>query len=99
MCTCTKPSAQNTLKKPSSTTNIVPRHPSAIENRNDIIRILADVLEIQKTRIVVILAREERKREVGGVHVSQRMGVCIPTAETEIEAADASPVIVYDDKL
>ena len=56
-------------------------------------------LEVKHTRIVIVLPREQRRREIRRVRVRERMRVGIPTPETEIEAADTRTVVIHHDDL
>lgn len=76
----------------------MPRHPRTIQSRQRIARIVINILEIHNSGIIVILARKECARELGGVDVGQHVVMRVPSPETEIESANAGKVVVnYDD--
>lgn len=56
-------------------------------------------LEVQHTRIVVVLPREQRLGKVRGVHVRERVRVSVPTTEAQVEPADARAMLVDDNDL
>lgn len=57
------------------------------------------MLEIHDPRIVVILTGEESAGEIGRMNVGERMVMAIPSPITEVEAANASKVVVDNDDL
>lgn len=74
--------------------HIVPRHASTLDCTQTIAHVVRDVLEVHNTRVVVILAWEERRERVGRVHISEWMVVGVPTAKAEVQSADACIVVV-----
>ena len=79
--------------------NVVPRHARSLERTQAVADVVGDVLEVHDARVVVVLPREERAREVERVRVGERVRVCVPAAEAEVEPADARAVVVDDDDL
>ena len=77
----------------------MPWHPCGLDHTESVTDIILDVLEVHDTRIVVILAREQRPLEIRGVHVRKRMRVSVPAPEADIETADACAVVVHNNKL
>lgn len=76
--------------------HIMPRHPWTLRHADRPTNIIHHVLEIADPRVIVVLTREERFGEIGGVGVGEGVGVCVPAAEADVEAADAGAVVVYD---
>lgn len=77
---------------------VMPGHPSGLQDRNGIADVVADVLEIENARIIVILPGEECKREISGMDVREGMIVRVPATETQIQSTYAGKVIVdYND--
>lgn len=74
----------------------MPRHPRTLRHTNSPTNIIHHILEIADPRVIVVLAGEERFAEIGRVRVGERMGVCVPAAEADVETADAGAVVVYD---
>ena len=75
-------------------THVMPRHPRGLQNRNRIADVVSNVLEIEDTSIVVVLPREEGKREIRGMDICQGMVVCVPAAKAQIKAANASKMVI-----
>lgn len=80
-------------------THIVPWHPCGLDHTESVADIILDVLEVHDTRIVVILAREQRSLEIRGVHVRKRVRVSVPAPEADIETTDACAVVVHNHEL
>ena len=74
----------------------MPWHPRRLEYTNRISDELIDLLEIKNPGIVVVLAREERLGEVGGVHVGEWVRVGVPATETDVQTTNARAMVVYD---
>lgn len=62
-------------------THVMLRHPRGLQNRNRITDVVSNVLEIEDTGIVVVLPREENKREIHWMDVCQETVVCVPAAK------------------
>jgi hypothetical protein len=77
----------------------MPGHPGSLEHRDGIADIVGYVLEVEYACIIVVLTREQGARKVGRVCVGQRVIVCVPATETDIEPADTCAVVVHDDHL
>lgn len=79
--------------------NVVPRHPSTVKHRKSVARVIGHVLEIHDPRVVVILTREYGAEKFGGMNVRERVTVCVPTTEAEIETTYARVVVVDNNNL
>ena len=79
--------------------HVVPRHAPGLDRAQPVADVVGHVLEVHDARVVVVLAREERRERVRGVHVRERVRVRVPAPETEVEPADARVVVVDDDDL
>jgi hypothetical protein len=77
----------------------MPWHPRTLQNTDGIVQIVRYILEIKDPRVVVILSGEKRLAEVERMGVRERVRVCVPAAEAEIEAADAGAVVVDHNEL
>lgn len=75
----------------------MPRHPRALKYTQCITRKLVNFLKVHDTRIIIVLAGEQRLRKVGRMRVRERVRVRVPAPEAEIEPADARTVVVYND--
>ena len=79
--------------------HVVPRHAPGLDRAQPVADVVGHVLEVHDPRVVVVLAREERRERVRGVHVRERVRVRVPAPEAEVEPADARVVVVDDDDL
>jgi hypothetical protein len=77
----------------------VPGHSRCFQDRDSASNIILDILEVHHTSVIVILPREQRPLEAGGVNISKRVVVCVPATKTEIDATDGSDVIIHDHDL
>ena len=79
-------------------TYIVPRHPCCFNHTESVADVVLDVLEVHDTRVIVVLAREQRALEVCRMHIGKWVGVGVPAPEAEVEPADGGVVVVdYND--
>ena len=80
-------------------TNIVPGHPCVIFDGEGVADIIVYILEIHDTGVIIILAREEGPREIGGMNIGERMRMGVPTAKTKIQTANSGVLVVYHHNL
>ena len=77
----------------------MPGHSGCVQDRDGASNIVFDILEVHDTGIVVVLSREQRPLETGGVNISKGVVVRIPTAVTEIDTTDGGDVVIHDHDL
>ena len=75
----------------------MPRHPCCLKYTDSISYKLINMLEIQYTRVIVILSWKECLGEIGGVCVGKWVIVSVPASEAEVKSTDASIVVVDND--
>ena len=63
-------------------THVMLRHPRGLQNRNRITDVVSNVLEIEDMGIVVVLPREENKREICWMDVCQETVVVFQQPNT-----------------
>lgn len=74
----------------------MPWHTRALQHGNSPAQVVADILEVQDARVVVVLARKEGARKIGRMCVCKRVILCVPAAKTNVETADTRSVVVND---
>ena len=72
----------------------MPWHTRALQHRNSLANVVANLLEVQDARVVIVLARKEGARKIGRMCVCKRVILCVPAAKTNVETADTRSVIV-----
>ena len=80
-------------------TYIMPGHSGCFQDRDGTPNVILDVLEVHHASVIVILSREQRPLETGGVDVGKWVVVRVPATITEIKTTDGSDVIVHDNNL
>ena len=77
-------------------TYVVPWHTRAFQHRNSPAHVVANILEVQDARVVVVLTRKEGARKIGRMCVCKRVILCVPATKTNVETADTRSVVVND---
>ena len=74
--------------------HIMPRHTGCLQRAQPVADVVRHILEVHNPRIVVVLSREKRLREIRWMGICKRMGVRVPTPKAEIQTADTGSVVV-----
>ena len=77
-------------------TYVMPWHTRAFQHRNSPAHVVANILEVQDARVVVVLTRKEGARKIGRMCVGKRVILCVPATKTNVETADTRSVVVND---
>ena len=79
--------------------HIMPGHPCTFEDRDDIICVLIDLLEVEETSVIIILSREKGPREISWVHIRKWVIMRVPSSKAQVDSANACPMIIHDYEL